>query len=119
MAHTFRPRLGYFTILDEHSMCCIWLIISMVFYVGLLTSVKSDPDMVELIAACTFCGIWLCMHCFFAVRFWIAWRLAKAFLALPMKDDTKAKAILCKQSTTSAFLGLGSQGGLSWVLMGP
>ena len=34
----------------------------------------------------------------FLFRFWRAWRQAKAFLAEPMKEDTKAKAILCKQS---------------------
>ncbi|CAE7723903.1 chrng [Symbiodinium microadriaticum] len=101
---SLRPRIGYFTILDEHSLCCIWLVIVMVFWVGIITSVRSSPETVELIAACCFCGTWFLMHCFFLVRFWMAWRLAKAFLAEPLKeDDREAKAILCKQSTTSAF----------------
>ena len=34
------PRLGYLTILDKHSLWCIFLVIVMVFWVGIIKMVR-------------------------------------------------------------------------------
>ena len=35
------PRLGYLTILDKHSLWCIFLVIVMVFWVGIIKMVRN------------------------------------------------------------------------------
>lgn len=61
------PRLGYLTILDKHSLWCIFLVITMVFWAGVVRLVV-DTKTVDLVAACVFASVWFTSHLWFLYR---------------------------------------------------
>ncbi|CAL1151738.1 unnamed protein product [Cladocopium goreaui] len=91
------PRLGYLTILDKHSLWCIFLVIVMVFWVGIIKMVRHHTALVDFMAASCFAGIWLLSHGWFLLRLWRSRRRSRSRLERPA--GSHQRAVRCRQNS--------------------
>lgn len=91
------PRLGYLTILDKHSLRCIFLVIVMVFWVGIIKMVRHHTALVDFMAASCFAGIWLLSHGWFLLRLWRSRRRSRSRLERPA--GSHQRAVRCRQNS--------------------
>eukprot|EP00434_Breviolum_minutum_P006768 symbB.v1.2.005972.t1/scaffold344.1/size224651/14 len=93
------PRLGYLTILDKHSLWCIFLVIIMVFWVGIIKMVRYHTELVDFIAATCFAIIWLLSHIWFLTRLWRSRLRSRHRLERPSSVDSHLKSVQCRKNS--------------------